>query len=104
MALRTRGLLIPGIIKATLSAKRNRPTGAEAIPEATMKQWIKNHRVGEVSSKYGYNPQQFDKDLKARKARSDALWADFLEWMKQHSATPDEARGLFRRLYEEYLE
>lgn len=46
-----------------------------------MRQWIKNHRVGEVSSKYGYNQKQFDKDLKARKARSDALWADFIDWV-----------------------
>lgn len=65
---------------------------------------IKRHRVGEVSSKYGYNPEQFNKDMEARKARSDALWADFLEWMKAHEITPDDARGLFRRLFEEYLE
>lgn len=64
---------------------------------------IKRHRIGEVSSKYGYNPGQFDQDLEARKARSDALWADFLGWMKLHGITPDEARGLFRRLFEEYL-
>ena len=68
-----------------------------------MKQWIKSHRVGEVSSKYGYNPELFDKDLEARKARYDVLWSDFLEWMKLHGITPDEARGLFRRLLEEYL-
>lgn len=74
-----------------------------AIPEVTMRQWIKNHRVGEVSSKYGYNQKQFDKDLEARKARSDALWADFLEWMKGHGITTDEARELFRRMFEEYL-
>lgn len=65
---------------------------------------IKRHRVGEVSSKYGYKPEQFDKDIEARKARSDALWEDFMEWMKLHRITPDEARGLFRRLFEEYLE
>ena len=76
---------------------------AVAIPEVTMRQWIKSHRVGEVSSKYGYNPEQFDKDMEARKARSDALWEDFLEWMKLHGITPDEARGLFRRMFEEYL-
>ena len=64
---------------------------------------IKRHRIGEVSSKYGYNPGQFDQDLEARKARSDALWADFLGWMKLHGITPDEARVLFRRLFEEYL-
>ena len=60
-------------------------------------------RTIEVSSKYGYNPGQFDQDLEARKARSDALWADFLGWMKGHEITPDEARVLFRRLFEEYL-
>lgn len=65
---------------------------------------IKRHRVGEVSSKYGYNPEQFDKDLEARKARSGALWADFLKWMRLHEIIPDEARGLFRRLFEEYFE
>lgn len=66
---------------------------------------IKRHRVGEVSSKYGYNPEQFNKDMEARKARSDALWADFLEWVEAHEITPDDARGLFRRLFfEEYLE
>lgn len=64
---------------------------------------IKRHRIGEVSSKYGYNPERFEKDLEARKARSDALWEDFLEWMKRHEITPDEARVLFRRLFEEYL-
>ena len=64
---------------------------------------IKRHRIGEVSSKYGYNPGQFDEDLEARKARSDALWEDFQEWMKRHEITPDEARALFRRLFEEYL-
>ena len=31
---------------------------------------IKRHRIGEVSSKYGYNPGQVDQDLEARKARS----------------------------------
>ena len=72
-------------------------------PEVIMRQWIKRHRVGEVSSKYGYNPEQFDQDLEARKARYDALWAGFLEWMKLQGITPDEARGLFRRMFEEYL-
>lgn len=64
---------------------------------------IKRHRVGEVSSKYGYQPEQFDKDLEVRKDRADAMWADFMEWMKLHGITPDEARGLFVRLHEEYL-
>ena len=68
-----------------------------------MKQWIKRHRVGEVSSKYGYCPEKFDKDLEARKARYDALWADFIAWVIGKGLTPEEARGLLLRLYEEYL-
>ena len=64
---------------------------------------IKRHRIGEVSSKYGYNPGQFDQDLEARKARSDALWSDFLGWVKAHGLTPEDARGLLLRLREEYL-
>ena len=65
---------------------------------------IKRHRVGEVSSKYGYKPAQFEKDLEVRKARADALWDGFLLWAKGEGITPDEARLLFVRLYEEYLE
>lgn len=72
-------------------------------PEVIMRQWIKNHRVGEVSSKYGYCPEKFDKDLESRKARSDALWADFIDWVIGKGLTPEEARGLLLRLYEEYL-
>ena len=64
---------------------------------------IKRHRIGEVSSKYGYNPGQFEQDLEARKARSDALWADFIDWVIGKGLTPDDARGLMRRLLEEYF-
>ena len=68
-----------------------------------MKQWIKRHRVGEVSSKYGYNPEQFDRDLEARKACSDALWADFIDWVIDKGLTPEDARALLRRLLEQYF-
>lgn len=68
-----------------------------------MRQWVKNHRVGEVSSKYGYNPERFDKDMEAYKARSDALWADFIDWVIGKGLTPEDARGLLRRLLEEYF-
>ena len=64
---------------------------------------IKRHRVGEVSSKYGYQPEQFDKDLEVRKDRADALWADFIDWVIGKGLTPEGARGLLRRLLEEYF-
>ena len=69
----------------------------------SMQTRIKQHRVGEVSSKYGYQPKRFDKDLEVRKLRADALWTEFNRWMIERSVTPDEARRLFVRLYEEYL-
>ena len=68
-----------------------------------MKQRIKRHRVGEVSSKYGYNPEQFDRDLETRKACSDALWADFIDWVIGKGLTPEDARALLRRLLEQYF-
>jgi len=69
----------------------------------SMQTRIKQHRVGEVSSKYGYQPERFDKDLEVCKVRADALWAEFNRWMIERSVTPDEARRLFVRLYEEYF-
>ena len=116
------GHAYPDLCRVQILARSHRPTGK---PEQTrciahnmgyirqqparepvgvvMQTRIKRHRVGEVSSKYGYNPEQFDKDLEARKARSDALWADFLGWVKAHGLTPEDARGLLLRLREEYL-
>lgn len=68
-----------------------------------MKQWTKRHRVGEVSSKYGYQPEQFGRDLENKKDRAEALWAEFIQWVKDHELTPEDARRLLMRVHEELL-
>lgn len=64
------------------------------------------HRVGDPSSKYGYDPkgEQFQRDLERHAAESETLWQDFRAWMMERKVTPDELRGLFLRLWEEFLE
>lgn len=51
---------------------------------------IRRHRVGEVSSKYAYQPELFERDLKQHAAESEALWQDFRAWMieRKHTAAP----------------
>lgn len=62
-----------------------------------------SQRVGEPSSKYGYQPELFEKDLERHAKEAEALWADFKGWMMERNVTPDELRGLFLRLWEEFL-
>lgn len=61
--------------------------------------------VGDPSSKYGYDRdgKQFAADIQAHKDRADFLWSEFVQFMKDHGATPEEFRGMFARYYEEYL-
>lgn len=61
--------------------------------------------VGEPSSKYGYDRggKQFEADIQAHRDRSDFLWSEFVRFMKDHQATPEEFRGMFLRYYEEFL-
>ena len=46
--------------------------------------------VGDPCSKYGYDRtgEQFEKDTQAHKERGEYLWAEFIEFMKSHDATP----------------
>jgi hypothetical protein len=65
----------------------------------------KKHGIGEVSSKYGYDldGSQFEADIKAHKERHKALYAAFVDWMKEQKVTPDQLRYMFTRYYEEFL-
>ena len=64
---------------------------------------IRRHRVGEVSSKYGYQPELFERDLEQHAAESEALWQDFRAWMIERKVDPERLRFLFLRLYEEFI-
>jgi hypothetical protein len=61
--------------------------------------------VGEPSSKYAYDRdgKQFEADIKEHKERSDFLWSEFVQFMRDHQTTPEEFRGMFARYYEEFL-
>lgn len=62
-----------------------------------------SRRVGEVSSKYGYQPELFERDLEQHAAESEALWQDFRAWMMDRQMDPEKMRYLFLRLREEFL-
>ena len=72
-------------------------------PHRIIKHTTRN--VGELSSKYAYDRdgKQFQADMKAHKERSDFLWSEFVKFMKDHRATPEEFRGIFARYYEEFI-
>lgn len=63
-----------------------------------------SHCVGEVSSKYGYQPELFERDLEQHAAESEAMWQEFRAWMIERKVDPEKLRYLFLRLWEEFLE
>ena len=65
----------------------------------------KPHKVGEVSSKYGYpgGDVKFIADMQAHEARYNFLWNEFVAFMHSHNVTPSELRKMFTRYYDEFL-
>ena len=62
-----------------------------------------SRRVGEVPSKYGYQPELFERDLEQHATENEALWQDFRAWMMDRQMDPEKMRYLFLRLREEFL-
>lgn len=69
-----------------------------------MKDYKTYKSVGEVSSKYGYNPDQFTEDIQKKAEESEALYKDFVEWMKEKNVDPMAFRRLFQCYYEEFIQ
>ena len=63
----------------------------------------RKHRVGDPSSKYGYQPELFEEDIKKSMEKAEALWREFKAWMEDRGVTPEVLRRLFVRLYDEFL-
>ena len=61
-------------------------------------------KVGEPSSKYGYpgGGEQFEKDIAQKAAEADALYSDFVQWMKERGVNPEMVRFMFVRFYEDF--
>lgn len=62
-----------------------------------------NHRVGEVSSKYAYQPELFERDMQLHIEGSQRLWGLFRAWMIDNKIDPEKCRYMFVRLCEEFL-
>lgn len=62
-------------------------------------------KVGEVSSKYGFpgGGEAFERDIVQHLEEAEALYQDFVEWMKSRNVTPEDVRRLFTRFYEEHF-
>lgn len=63
-----------------------------------------SRRVGEMSSKYAYDPDQFDRDMERHQKESEALYQEFRTWMMERQVDPEKLRYLFLRLRKEFLE
>lgn len=61
--------------------------------------------VGDPCSKYGYDRtgEQFEKDIQANIELYEAMWNDFVEFMKSHDVDPRMFRRMFTRYNEEFL-
>lgn len=62
--------------------------------------------VGEPSSKYGYDRDgsQFEADLRKHFEEGEALYQDFVDWMKSKCVDPRKFRNIFMRYHEEFME
>ena len=69
-----------------------------------MKDYKTTRNVGEVSSKYGLQPEKFEEDIRRRKEESEQLYDEFKEWMKQKKVDPMQFRILFRHYFEEFIQ
>ena len=63
-------------------------------------------KVGETSSKYGYpgGGEQFVQDVAQKAEEAEALFSEFVEWMKERNVEPDTVRMMFVRFYYEYCD
>lgn len=60
--------------------------------------------VGEPSSLYGYQPEKFEEDIRRKAEEAEALYKEFVEWMKQKNVDPRMFRSMFRSYYEEFIQ
>lgn len=62
-----------------------------------------SNRIGEPSSKYGYEPNKFEEDINASIERSEKLYNDFKKWLLEKKVNPLDFRRLFSMYYEEFI-
>lgn len=64
-----------------------------------------NKKIGDPSSEYGMpnGGERFAEAVQKKQERGAFLWAEFIEFMKDHDVTPAELRTMFTRYYEEFM-
>lgn len=62
-----------------------------------------SRHVGEPSSKYGYQPELFDRDMERHQREGEALYLEFRAWLIEHKVDPETMRRMFVQMYEEFL-
>ena len=60
--------------------------------------------VGEVSSKYGYQPEKFVEDIQRSSERDVQLYAEFVAWMRERQVDPEAVRRMFISFYHEFID
>ena len=68
-----------------------------------MKDYKTTKNVGEVSSKYGYQPEKFEEDMKRHAEEAKQLYEDFRNWMIEKDVDPREFRWMFAQYYDEFI-
>jgi hypothetical protein len=66
----------------------------------------KKNGVGETSSIYGYNNggELFEQDILKRSEEGEALYQEFVSWMKSKNVDPRKFRTLFSLYFSEFIE
>ena len=64
-----------------------------------------NKRVGDPSSEFwgADGERRFCEKVQARIDRAEHLWNEFVKFMLDHEATPEEFRRIFMRYHEEFI-
>lgn len=60
-------------------------------------------RIGEPSSKYGYQPELFEQDVRKHQEEAEQRYFNFLQWVHANEMTPEQVRQLFIRFYDDYI-
>ena len=70
-----------------------------------MKNNMKVMRIkrGDPSSAYGLNPDRFEQDVKRHHDENEALYRDFIEFIRKKNVDPIKFRKLFMRYYDDFI-
>lgn len=66
-----------------------------------MSKLLKKHRVGELSSKYAYEPERLDIDVAIKRMKHARIKGDILKAYQKSNVDPDVLKSIFIEILEE---